>query len=95
MLVGLGSTQFIIGNLIEPAFVGCSLNLSSFVIIISLTFWGVVWGLPGMFLSVPIMVTLQSFAPTYRRYTGLRCSYPLMAELLEITRISERLFRFR
>ncbi|MDA0991463.1 MAG: AI-2E family transporter [Verrucomicrobia bacterium] len=57
VLVGLGSTQFIIGNLIEPAFMGRSLNLSSFVIIISLTFWGVVWGLPGMFLSVPIMVT--------------------------------------
>jgi AI-2 transport protein TqsA len=57
VLVGLGSTQFIIGSLIEPAFMGRSLNLSSFVIILSLTFWGVVWGLPGMFLSVPIMVT--------------------------------------
>jgi AI-2 transport protein TqsA len=57
VLAGLGSMQFIIGNLIEPAFMGRSLNLSSFVIIISLTFWGVVWGLPGMFLSVPIMVT--------------------------------------
>jgi AI-2 transport protein TqsA len=57
VLVGLGSMQFMIGNLIEPAFMGRSLNLSSFVIIISLTFWGVVWGLPGMFLSVPIMVT--------------------------------------
>jgi predicted PurR-regulated permease PerM len=57
VLLGLGSMQFIIGNLIEPAFMGRSLNLSSFVIIISLTFWGVIWGVPGMFLSVPIMVT--------------------------------------
>jgi AI-2 transport protein TqsA len=57
VLVGLGSMQFLIGNLIEPAFMGRSLNLSSFVIIISLTFWGAVWGLPGMFLSVPLMVT--------------------------------------
>ncbi len=69
VVLGLGSMQFIIGNLIEPAFMGRSLNLSSFVIIISLTFWGVVWGLPGMFLSVPIMVTFAiicSYIPALR-----------------------------
>ncbi len=67
IVVGLGSMQFIIGNLLEPAFMGRSLNLSSFVIIISLTFWGMIWGLPGMVLSVPIMVTVAiicSYIPT-------------------------------
>ena len=54
--VGLGSVQFIVGNVVEPAFMGKSLNLSSFMIILSLTFWGMIWGIPGMFLSVPIMV---------------------------------------
>ena len=53
---GLGATQFVIGNIIEPALVGRSLNLSSFMIILSLTFWGSIWGVPGMLLSVPIMV---------------------------------------
>ena len=53
---GLGMTQFIFGNVIEPAYMGRSLNLSSFMILLSLSFWGVVWGLPGMFLAVPIMV---------------------------------------
>lgn len=53
---GLGTVQFIVGNVVEPAFMGKSLNLSSFMIVLSLTFWGLLWGIPGMFLSVPIMV---------------------------------------
>ncbi|MGI9342633.1 MAG: AI-2E family transporter [Gammaproteobacteria bacterium] len=53
---GLGAVQFIIGNILEPAFMGRTLNMSSLMILMSLTFWGLIWGLPGMFLSVPMMV---------------------------------------
>lgn len=62
--VGLGLTQFVIGNIIEPAVTGRTLNMSPFMVIISLTFWGALWGVPGMFLSVPMMVV-----------TGIVCSY--------------------
>ncbi len=51
-----GTVQFVIGNLIDPMLMGKALRLSSFGIILSLAFWGAVWGVPGMFLSVPIMV---------------------------------------
>ncbi|WP_394342961.1 AI-2E family transporter [Paenirhodobacter hankyongi] len=51
--------QFVIGNIIDPMLMGHALRLSSFGIIISLAFWGAVWGLPGMFLAVPIMVALM------------------------------------
>lgn len=51
-----GVIQFVIGNLIDPMLMGRALRLSSFGIILSLAFWGAVWGIPGMFLSVPIMV---------------------------------------
>jgi predicted PurR-regulated permease PerM len=54
--LGLGATQFVMGNVVEPAYMGKSLNLSPFMIVLSLTFWGLIWGIPGMFLSVPIMV---------------------------------------
>ena len=54
--IGLGGTQFVIGNVIEPTYVGKSLNLSSLMILLALSFWGTVWGLPGMFLAVPLMV---------------------------------------
>jgi predicted PurR-regulated permease PerM len=53
-----GTIQFLNGNVIEPMMMGHALRLSSFGIIISLAFWGAVWGIPGMFLSVPIMVML-------------------------------------
>jgi len=56
VVAGLGGVQFIIGNIIEPAYMGKSLNMSSFMILLSLAFWGSVWGLAGMFLSVPLMV---------------------------------------
>ncbi|MDO5647343.1 AI-2E family transporter [Paracoccus sp. (in: a-proteobacteria)] len=51
--------QFVIGNIIDPMLLGQTLRLSSFGIIISLAFWGAVWGVPGMFLAVPIMVALM------------------------------------
>jgi AI-2 transport protein TqsA len=51
-----GGIQFLIGNVIDPMLMGRTLRLSSFGIIMSLAFWGLVWGVPGMFLAVPIMV---------------------------------------
>lgn len=51
--------QFCIGNVLDPMLLGQTLRLSSFGIILSLAFWGAVWGIPGMFLAVPIMVALM------------------------------------
>lgn|SRR3990167_1824754 len=51
--------QFLVGNVLETKWMGTRLNLSPVVILISLTFWGAIWGIPGMFLSVPLMVTIN------------------------------------
>ncbi|MFU8865090.1 MAG: AI-2E family transporter [Rhodobacterales bacterium] len=51
--------QFMNGNVIDPMLMGHALRLSSFGIIINLAFWAAVWGIPGMFLSVPIMVAIM------------------------------------
>ena len=59
MTSGLVVVQFIIGNLIEPRYLGRSLNLSPLVILIALGLWGQIWGVLGMFLSVPITVILM------------------------------------
>jgi AI-2 transport protein TqsA len=66
---GVGVIQFMIGNVIEPSVMGRSLRLSSFVVILSLTFWGAIWGIVGMFLAVPIMVMIMivcSHVPSLR-----------------------------
>lgn len=57
VLVGL--IQFVLGSVIDPMLMGRALRVSSFGIIISLAFWGMIWGVPGMFLAVPIMVALM------------------------------------
>ena len=54
-----GMAQFLLGNVIDPMLMGRTLRLSSFGIIISLAFWGAVWGIPGMFLAVPFMVAVM------------------------------------
>lgn len=59
VLFGIGAIQFSIGNIIEPMLMGRALHLSSLAIILSLTFWGAVWGVVGLFLAVPIMVMVM------------------------------------
>jgi AI-2 transport protein TqsA len=58
VLFGIGAIQIIMANAVEPAMMGRSLNLSPLVVIVSLTVWGTIWGVVGMFLCVPIMVVL-------------------------------------
>ena len=63
LIFGLGflmiTIQVTLGNIMLPRLMGKSLNLSPLVILLSLAFWGTIWGIPGMFLSVPIMVILN------------------------------------
>lgn len=68
VLIGVGITQIVIGNLVEPRLMGTSLNISPLVVLISLAVWGSLWGLAGMFLSVPLtmiaMIIFSYFGPT-------------------------------
>ncbi|MGM0441563.1 MAG: AI-2E family transporter [Elusimicrobiota bacterium] len=59
ILIGVFILQFGIGNLLDPALLGRSLNVSPLVLIFSLLFWGVIWGTAGMFLAVPVTVILM------------------------------------
>ncbi|MEQ8471439.1 MAG: AI-2E family transporter [Marinoscillum sp.] len=58
VLIAVGLIQVIVGNVIEPKIMGNSLNISSLVVILSLTIWGAIWGIMGMILSVPITVMM-------------------------------------
>ncbi len=53
------AAQFIIGSLIEPHMMGEGMDLHPVTVIACLIFWGLVWGLPGAFLSVPITASVK------------------------------------
>lgn len=58
VLIAVGFIQVIVGNIIEPKVMGNSLNISGLVVLLALSFWGTLWGVPGMILSVPITVMM-------------------------------------
>ncbi|MCB0402068.1 MAG: AI-2E family transporter [Flavobacteriales bacterium] len=54
----VGAIQLLVGNLIEPKLMGKTLNISPLVAIFALSFWGVLWGVTGMLISVPVTVII-------------------------------------
>lgn len=59
ILIVLLAIQMTMGNIVEPKLLGRELNLSPVVVLISLAFWGWLWGLVGMFLSIPITASVK------------------------------------
>jgi AI-2 transport protein TqsA len=62
------AVQLLVGNVLEPKVMGRTLNLSPLGVLLALTFWGAIWGVLGMFLSVPItsvmVITFSRFPST-------------------------------
>jgi len=54
-----GVIQTTIGNIIEPRFQGRELNLHPITVLIALLFWGLLWGIPGMFLAIPMTAVIR------------------------------------
>lgn len=48
-----------LGNFIEPVLVGRRFGISTLVVVISVMFWGWVWGPLGMLLAVPLTMTIK------------------------------------
>lgn len=58
LIICLSVVQFVVGNILYPKMMGDRLNISQFVVILSLVIWGAMWGAVGMFLSVPLMMVV-------------------------------------
>ncbi len=64
----IGLIEMAVGSLLQPRLAGRSLNLSQFVVVLSLFVWGAIWGITGMFLAVPltviVMIVFSNFQTT-------------------------------
>lgn len=59
VLIVPGIIQLVVGNILEPRFMGNSLGLHPITVLFFLIFWGIVWGPMGMFLAVPLTSVLK------------------------------------
>ena len=56
--ISLIGIEILFGNILDPKLTGKALNLSTLAILINLVFWGMMWGIVGMFLSVPLLMII-------------------------------------
>lgn len=51
--------QFFVGNVVEPKMFGKSLGIHPVVVMLTLVLFGLLWGIPGMFLATPLTAVLK------------------------------------
>ena len=61
VIVSLGylTVNIVFGNWLEPILMGRRLGLSTLVVVLSLVFWGWLWGPVGAVLSVPLTMVVK------------------------------------
>lgn len=68
VMVFLTTVHMVVGNILEPKLMGGKLNISPFVVILSLVVWGKIWGVTGMVLCVPLtiiaIIVMSNFTAT-------------------------------
>jgi AI-2 transport protein TqsA len=60
VFLGLNLIQFVLGSYLEPRIAGSALAISPFMVLFAVFFWSFLWGLPGAFIGVPILVAFAS-----------------------------------
>ena len=66
LLGGLQTILFVVGNFIQPRMQGDNQNIDPVVVLLSLAFWGKLWGVVGMFLSTPLAVMAMAILAEFK-----------------------------
>ena len=59
--------QILMGGVLEPIFMGKSFSINVITILVMLMFWGYIWGIPGLILSIPMTVFIKIMLEQYPR----------------------------
>lgn len=65
LLALLVTAQALVANILEPRWIGRQLNMSPFVVMVALSIWGTLWGIPGAILAVPMTSILIIVAASF------------------------------
>ena len=55
---GTSAINFVLGSYIEPLMAGSALSMSAVLVLFSVFFWAIIWGIPGAFIGVQIMIVM-------------------------------------
>ena len=58
-VITITCVQVLFGSILEPIYMGKSFKINIIMVLIMLMFWGFIWGIPGMIMSIPITVFLK------------------------------------
>ena len=65
LLVGLEAVHFIVSHVVQPRMQGQRLNIDPIIVLLSLAFWGVIFGIAGAFLSTPLTVIVMAICAEF------------------------------
>ncbi len=82
--------NLVIGNIIEPKMMGKGMGLSTFVVFVSLIFWGFILGSIGMFLSVPLTMAIKIMLEQDPKTAGIAIFLGTQGEAQAILDIEEK-----
>ncbi|WP_367715628.1 AI-2E family transporter [Nitratireductor sp. GISD-1A_MAKvit] len=80
----LTTAQMWVGNALEPRMIGRRINMSPFVVLVSLSVWSSLWGIPGAILAIPLT---SMFAIIMANFEGTR---PIALMLADDVRAFEK-----
>lgn len=63
----LAGVQVLFGTILEPIFMGKSFSINVITILVMLMFWGYIWGVPGLIMSIPLTVFFKIILEQFPR----------------------------
>ncbi|WP_010135388.1 AI-2E family transporter [Ochrovirga pacifica] len=67
-VITISGVQVVFGSVLEPIFMGKTFSINVITILVMLMFWGYIWGIPGLILSIPITVIIKIILDQFPKY---------------------------